>query len=263
MWLMEKLVLQFFHCYFGSISCRSGSVLFFSLPDQHTDSLVTGTDPALVPPSSSKIVRKSLISTVLWLLFDFLSFKNDVNVVNVPVFRIQCFWASRVRGSGSVPKCHGSGERFTIPASREKNPDPITKKYNPACEIKNASDKKTLKIIFLIFFFLNINLWTGTVPTYRQWTGPTCASDLLLLGDPLPAAVSHAFSPPSRPRRVLRADSLWALGHSQIQTGASSGLRASLTSGQCHILKGQFHEIGNHFWRSIWNLCNRYCVGQG
>ncbi len=28
---------------------------------------------------SSKIVRKTLISTVLWLLFDFLPLKNDVN----------------------------------------------------------------------------------------------------------------------------------------------------------------------------------------
>jgi hypothetical protein len=28
----------------------------------------------------AKIVRKALIPTVLWLLFDFLSLKNDVNV---------------------------------------------------------------------------------------------------------------------------------------------------------------------------------------
>ncbi len=34
----------------------------------------------------AKIVRKTLISTVLWLLHDFLSLKNDVNV---PVFRIR------------------------------------------------------------------------------------------------------------------------------------------------------------------------------
>ncbi len=47
----------------------------------------------------AKIVRKTLISTVLWLLYDFLSLKNDVNV---PVFRIRrirtrLFLASRIR----------------------------------------------------------------------------------------------------------------------------------------------------------------------
>jgi hypothetical protein len=102
------------------------------------------------------------------------------------------------------------------------------------------------KNYILFIFLLNVNLWTGTS---RQWTGPTCASDLLLLGDPLPAAVGHAFSPPSRPRDrcsrvLLRADSLWALGHAKIQTGASSGLHASLSSGQCDILKWHFQEIG-------------------
>ncbi len=49
----------------------------------------------------AKIVRKTFISTVCRLLYDFLSLKNDVNV---PVFRIRlrkirtmCFWASRIR----------------------------------------------------------------------------------------------------------------------------------------------------------------------
>ncbi len=32
----------------------------------------------------AKIVRKTLMSTVLWLLYDFLSLKNDVTVVPVP-----------------------------------------------------------------------------------------------------------------------------------------------------------------------------------
>jgi hypothetical protein len=98
---------------------------------------------------------------------------------------------------------------------------------------------------YILDFSLEYKLVNWYVP--RQWIGPPCAPHLLLLGDPLPAAVSHAFSPPSRPRdecsRVLGADSLWALGHAKIKTGASSGLRASLTSGQCDILKGQFHEI--------------------
>jgi hypothetical protein len=47
--------------------------------DADPDPLIRGTDPN--PPSSSKIVRKTLISTVLWLLYDFLSVKYDVNVL--------------------------------------------------------------------------------------------------------------------------------------------------------------------------------------
>ncbi len=78
----------------------------------------------------TKIVRKTLIPTVLWLLYDFLSFKNDVNVASksnkqknlkkksflLASWRSmtkECSFAgsgsiSQKRGSGSVPKCHGS-----------------------------------------------------------------------------------------------------------------------------------------------------------
>ncbi len=56
--------------------------MFLGLPDP--DPLVRGVDPDLDPSiillSSRKIVRKTLILTVLRLLFDFLSLKNDVNV---------------------------------------------------------------------------------------------------------------------------------------------------------------------------------------
>jgi hypothetical protein len=73
----------------------------------------------------AKIVRKSLISTALWLLYDFLLLKNDVNVVAkkrrkksflVAILkvtednsRIQIRLSEvRICESGSVPKCHGS-----------------------------------------------------------------------------------------------------------------------------------------------------------
>jgi hypothetical protein len=49
--------------------------MFLGLPDP--DPLVKGTDPD--PPNQSKIVVKPLISTVL---YDFLSVKNDVNVLS-------------------------------------------------------------------------------------------------------------------------------------------------------------------------------------
>ncbi len=57
--------------------------MFLGLPDP--DPLVRGMDQAPDPdpePSitQAKIVRKTLIPTDLWLILDFLSMKNDVNV---------------------------------------------------------------------------------------------------------------------------------------------------------------------------------------
>ncbi len=79
----------------------------------------------------AKIVRKTLIFTVLWLLLDFLSLKNDVNVpsksnkqVNDENNKIQIRIQIRIhlseawiRGSGSTPKCHGSGTLLAPPLS--------------------------------------------------------------------------------------------------------------------------------------------------
>jgi hypothetical protein len=65
-------------------------------------------------PSSSKNRKKNVDSTVLWLLYDFLSSKTDVNVPSNSKkqenFRIR-FSVVRIRGSGSVSKCHGSGKQ--------------------------------------------------------------------------------------------------------------------------------------------------------
>ncbi len=55
---------------------RIDMVLGIKNPD--TGPLVRGKD--LDPIKIKKIVRKTLIPTVFWLLFDFLSLKNDVNV---------------------------------------------------------------------------------------------------------------------------------------------------------------------------------------
>ncbi len=52
----------------GSVSQRYGSGTFYH---------------------QAKIVRKTLISTVLWLLYDFLSLKNDVNVPLKKLSRIR------------------------------------------------------------------------------------------------------------------------------------------------------------------------------
>ncbi len=61
----------------------------------------------------AKIVRKTLIPTVLWLLYDFLSLKNDVNV---PVtsnkqktnFLLTSWRSLKIEGSGSISQRYGS-----------------------------------------------------------------------------------------------------------------------------------------------------------
>ncbi len=57
-------------------------LLFLVLPDP--DPLVRGTAAAPDGPfyHQAKIVRKTLIPSVLWHLYDFLSLKNDVNVAS-------------------------------------------------------------------------------------------------------------------------------------------------------------------------------------
>ncbi len=57
--------------------------VFLGLLDQDPDPLVRGMDPDSDPDPSIikfKIVTKTLIFTVLWLLFDFLQLKNDEKV---------------------------------------------------------------------------------------------------------------------------------------------------------------------------------------
>ncbi len=48
------------------------------LGDPDPDPVVRCTDMDPAPEHQAKIVRKTLIPTVLWLLYDFLSLKNDV-----------------------------------------------------------------------------------------------------------------------------------------------------------------------------------------
>ncbi len=83
----------------------------------------------------AKLGGKTLIPIVLWLLLDFLILKNDVNVPAkstvisrktyfkkfVFCWRLECQWRKkqdpdpiRRSGSGSLPKCHGSGTLLVI-----------------------------------------------------------------------------------------------------------------------------------------------------
>jgi hypothetical protein len=54
--------------------------MFLGVPDP--DPLVRGTDPDPALEHQAKIVRKTLIPTVLWLLYDFLSLRQDVNLAS-------------------------------------------------------------------------------------------------------------------------------------------------------------------------------------
>jgi hypothetical protein len=113
------------------------SHMFLGLPDPDPDALVRGVDPIRILLSSFyHQARKTLILTILGLLLDFLSLKNDVNVHSKSnkqkTFLKQFFVCilrindenSRIRirvrmqlseawirgsGSASTPKCHGSG----------------------------------------------------------------------------------------------------------------------------------------------------------
>jgi hypothetical protein len=70
---------------------------------------------------SAQIVRKTLISTVLGLLFDFLPLKTDVNVPSKSNMQKNCFSKNLffVSASGSISQRHGSEEchgSATLPA---------------------------------------------------------------------------------------------------------------------------------------------------
>ncbi len=73
------------------------------------------------PPGSgsfyhqAKIVRKTLIPTLLWLSFDFLSLKNDVNVPSkrdklVFRWRLEGQSMMKIAGSGSISQRHVSAD---------------------------------------------------------------------------------------------------------------------------------------------------------
>jgi hypothetical protein len=92
--------------------------MFLGLLDPGPDPLVRGTDPdpATDPDPSfikKKLVRKTLIPTVLWLLFDFLSFKNDVNVPSNSI-KQKNFKKKKIAGSESLSNSqrHGSATLF-------------------------------------------------------------------------------------------------------------------------------------------------------
>ncbi len=88
--------------YFNCRLLPSSLCVFYSVSDPNPEPIPDPPDPHLFGPPGSgsrsfyhqaKIVRKTLIPTVLWLVLDFLSLKNWI----------------RGSGYGFTPKCHGSG----------------------------------------------------------------------------------------------------------------------------------------------------------
>ncbi len=88
------------------------------LPDPDPDPLVRDTDTDPDPSiTQAKIVRKTLIPTVLWLLYDFLSLKKDANVPSKSSNQKTIFLTSlrsltniAGSGSGSISHRYGSAD---------------------------------------------------------------------------------------------------------------------------------------------------------
>ncbi len=83
----------------------------------------------------AKIVRETLISTILWLLFDFLSLKNYVKVPSKSTYNAENFFFNsffvgilkvddEIEGSGSISQRHGSTDVDPDPDPHQNVMDP-------------------------------------------------------------------------------------------------------------------------------------------
>ncbi len=118
--------------------------VFLGLQDPDPDPLVRGMDPdpALDPdPDPSiimpKIVRKTLIPTILWLFLNFYLMKNDVNVASkshkqkkfsLKIRFLLASWRSMTKkegsgsGSESISQRHGSADPDPDPPQNAMDP---------------------------------------------------------------------------------------------------------------------------------------------
>jgi hypothetical protein len=122
-----------------------------------SDLLVRGTDSNPVGSGygsfnhQAKIVRKTLISTVLWLLYDFLSLKNVVNVLQK--------WYGNQKAQKKIIFCrrlegHWRKEQDTDLLVRgiDLNPDPDS--YQNVMEVhQNTAPNKRLVLLGTVLYF--------------------------------------------------------------------------------------------------------------
>ncbi len=132
--------------------CSGSGSTFFGPPGSGTTSRRYGSWSGSGSGSfyhQAKIVRKTRILTVLWLLLDFLSLKNDVNVPSKSnkqknfakkIILLLASWRSMMKsaGSGSIRQRHGSKNPDPDPQQNVMDPDhcltpPITKSCGKAC----------------------------------------------------------------------------------------------------------------------------------
>jgi hypothetical protein len=98
--------------------------MFLGVPDP--DPVVRRTDPDPALDHQAKIVRKTLIPTVLWLLYNFLSLKNYVNLASKSnkqksIFSSVLKVTEEIAGSGAES---GVGSRSVNQKYGSSDPDP-------------------------------------------------------------------------------------------------------------------------------------------
>ncbi len=129
---LPKNFYAFFQCC-GSESGSTGSTCFWSSWIRiQSEAWIRIWIRIRILLSSSKNSKKTLISTVLWLLFEFLPLKNDVKVPSKSNMQKNCFfkicfllasWRSMMKIEGSV-SASGSGSISQRHGSADPDPDP-------------------------------------------------------------------------------------------------------------------------------------------
>ncbi len=117
----------------------------------------------------AKIVRKPFIPAALWLLFDFLSLKSDVNVPSISNkqknFILNLFFVAilkvetKIAGSGSISQRHGSSD---------PDPDPHQMSWIHTTTLLEKKKKQTKMIVLILFILCYIKgladcLWSSFV----------------------------------------------------------------------------------------------------
>ncbi len=176
------------------------------------DPFVRGMDPYPDPSSfSKKIVRKTLIPTVLWLLFDFLPLKNNVKVPSKSNMQKNFFYTSFLLAF--------EGQRW-----KKKDPDPLVRGMDPRIRIRihtkmswicNTGCYEGLLALRILCFSLS------EVPKDGTLVEVTCGLQLASLestfprvrGSPKPHPLTYWNKPVPVVGKLMRSLIIWLLFH--------------------------------------------------